>query len=332
MTFGLTHEPIFSYHSCMVEQTQTPILFCNFNRPQLTEQVLERIRIARPKTLLLASDGPRGSHPEDLAKVESTRRILGNIDWPCTVHTRFSERNLGCKKAMSSAISWAFELSEELIILEDDCLPDPSFFSFCDLLLKRYRDHEEVMMVSGNNFQKNQRGDASYYFSRWTHIWGWATWKRAWQHFDVEVSSWPEVKRSALLRRRFSDSSEYAHWSRTLDLQHAGQIDTWDFPWAYSVWRHGGMSVLPQRNLVTNIGFGSEATHTTDPESKLAGIPACNIGDIIHPKTVEINHAADHFTWETIFKPAVLQSKSVPTSQSRGGKLRRWLRKRVGAA
>ena len=265
----------------------------------------ETIRLCQPETLFIASDGPRRGNPDDDAKVKAAREIVSNVDWDCDVKTRFLSENVGCKHAMSSAISWAFEESEELIILEDDCLPNPSFFSYCDSLLDRYRDEKKVMMVSGNNFQPSPRSDASYYFSRWTHIWGWATWKRAWKHFDVNVTSWPMLRCSKKLQSIFTDPVEYAHWSRTLDLQHAGNIDTWDFPWAYAVWSHNGVSILPERNLVTNIGFGSDATHTTDPESKLADIPTFDIGRLLHPVDIKINEKADQYTWKAIFQPDI---------------------------
>jgi hypothetical protein len=165
------------------------------------------------------------------------------------------------------------------------------------------------MMISGNNFQPSPQSDASYYFSRWTHIWGWATWKRAWDQFDVDVSSWPKLKRAKQLRSVFKDSYEYAHWSRILDSQYAGNIDTWDFPWAYAVWANNGLSILPEKNLVTNIGFGADATHTKDPASKLAGIPAHEIEQILHPIEVKINAAADRYTWTSIFQPAAADAK-----------------------
>ena len=295
----------------MSEAFETPVLFCVFNRPELTARVFEAIRELKPKHLLIASDGPRADREGEAIKVAETRKIVSKIDWPCEVKTRYQSENLGCKRAMSSAISWAFEHTEQLIILEDDCLPHLSFFRYCESLLDRYRDNPEVMMISGNNFQNSRRSDASYYFSRWTHIWGWATWKSAWQHFDVDISTWPDVKRTAKLRSIFKDPLQYAYWSRTLDLQHAGKINTWDFPWAYCVWSNGGLSILPEKNLVTNIGFGSDATHTTDPESKLSEIPAVDVGLLFHPLDIKINEEADRYTWNSIFLSGVTGS-SVP--------------------
>lgn len=293
----------------MDEQPNTPVLFCIFNRPELTARVFETIRARRPKTLFIASDGPRKLRPDDNAKIETARQIATNVDWDCKVETRFLPRNVGCKLAMASAINWAFTYTEQLVILEDDCLPDPSFFGYCETLLERYRNNEHVMMISGNNFQPKRRSDASYYFSRWPHIWGWATWKRAWKHFDINVESWPQAKRNRTLERIFPDPSQLAHWTRTLDSQYAGEIDTWDFPWAFSMWANDGLSILPERNLVTNIGFGAEATHTKDAQSKLAGIPTSEMSRVLHPLKIKIDEAADRFTWNSVFKPAIYRAQ-----------------------
>ena len=295
--------------SQMSDVLTKPVLLCIFNRPELTARVFESIRARQPQRLFIASDGPRELNPDDAEKVEAARKIVSRVDWKCDLKTRFLTENLGCKHAMSSAISWAFETTEDLIILEDDCLPHRSFYGYCDSLLDRYRNEDSVMMISGNNFQSSRRSDASYYFSRWTHIWGWATWKRAWRHYDINVSSWPELKRTRQLRSVFTDPVEYAHWARTLDSQHAGSIDTWDFAWAYAVWAKNGLSILPEKNLVTNIGFGSDATHTIDPESKLAGIEACDLGQLLHPIDIKVNEQADRYTWKTIFEPGIPNAK-----------------------
>ena len=318
-----------SYHPLMTKPLDTPILFCNFNRPNLTKQVFASIREQQPKTLFLSCDGSRDDRPEDAANVSAVRSILDNVDWSCDVYTRFPEKNLGCKRAISSAIDWAFDQTEELIILEDDCLPSPSFFGYCQNLLERFREDPRVMMISGDNFQLRPTSSNSYYFSRWTHIWGWATWKSAWKAFDVDVSSWPELRQSQQLKNLITDPIEYAHWAQTLDAQHAGHIDTWDFPWMYAVWANNGLSVLPERNLVSNIGFGEEATHTTDPESVLAGLPAHELEEIVHPDRVEVNLAADRYTWDSVFVPHVNVLPAEPVRRPKG--LRRLYNRLIGA-
>lgn len=281
----------------------TPIAFLFFNRPETTRRVFESIRAVQPSRLLLIGDGPRVSRDGEAEKVAAARQIVNEIDWPCEVETNYSETNLGCKHRVSSGLDWAFERSESLIILEDDCLPHPSFFGYCEQLLDRFANDERIMMISGDNFQPEQHSDHSYYFSRWSHIWGWASWRRAWKHFDVNVSTWPSTKLANELRPVFGSDEEYQHWCGVLDSQHAGEIDTWDFPWQYACWQQRGLTVLPEKNLISNIGFGADATHTTDPLSKLANLPVDDIGELNHPPEVVPNRQADLHTWQHIFCP-----------------------------
>ncbi len=282
---------------------QTPVAFFIFNRPELTHRVFKAIAKAQPRTLYLIGDGPRQTHPNEAAQVRQSRQVLQQINWPCIVKTNFSQRNLGCKQRMATGIDWAFGQSEELIILEDDCLPTPSFFKYCDQLLQRYRDDDRIMMISGDNFQPQRHSPFSYYFSRWPHIWGWASWRRAWRKFDVAIETWPQTKSSRELRPVFGSEQEYQYWESLLDRQHAGEIDTWDFPWAYACWANQGLTILPETNLVSNLGFSSTATHTTNADSELANLPTQELGELVHPPQVERNHVADQFTWENVLSP-----------------------------
>lgn len=290
---------------------QTPIAFCIFNRPNVTQRVFRAIANAQPKRLLIIGDGARPNRPGEADLVRQTRGIIGQIDWPCEVTTHFSETNLGCKHRMASGIEWAFEQSDELIILEDDCLPHPSFFDYCEAMLQRYRDDNRIMMISGDNFQPHIRSQSSYYFSRWPHIWGWASWRRAWSHFDVNISTWPQLKTTRQLETIFGSDEEYCYWESLLDRQHAGQIDTWDFPWAYAVWKNNGMTILPETNLISNLGFAESATHTTDGQSKLANLPVYDLGKIRHPNEVKLNEDADQYTWHNILRPPAHRKQAV---------------------
>lgn len=181
------------------------VLFLVFNRPDTTRQVLDSIRQARPPRLYVAADGAREDRPGERERCERVRGIATDVDWPCEVHTLFRARNLGCKTAVSGGISWFFEQEEEGIILEDDVLPDQSFFVFCEELLERYRHEAKVTMISGDYFHgNNHQPTASYFFSRYTHIWGWASWRRAWQHYDREMAQWPSLIRPLSSNRRCS--------------------------------------------------------------------------------------------------------------------------------
>jgi hypothetical protein len=240
---------------------QTPVALFLFNRPGPTRRVMSCIARQRPRTLLLIADGPRNADEQCLT--DAARDALGRIDWPCDVRINFSDQNLGCRRRMSSGIDWVFSQVPEAILLEDDCLPDDSFFPFCTELLQRYRDDDRVMMISGNNFQQGQRvGEAGYYFSAITHIWGWATWRRAWKQYDVQMSRWPELRDGSLLDELLPEPRVASYFRRVLDDIHDGKVDTWDLQWQFTAWAHGGLAVLPQTNLVTNLGFGPDATHT----------------------------------------------------------------------
>lgn len=240
-----------------------PILFLVFNRPDTTLRVFEAIRLAKPKKLYIAADGARASKEDEDRKVAEVKKIVSQVDWPCEVITLYRDVNLGCKVAVSKAITWFFDQEEEGIILEDDCLPHPSFFRYCEELLDRYKDDERVALISGDNFQfGKRRGEASYYFSRYTHIWGWASWRRAWRHYDPKAGSWPALRDGNWLSVLLDDAGERKYWAAMFEAVFKGQIDTWDYQWTLTCWSQGMVSVLPNVNLISNIGFGGDATHT----------------------------------------------------------------------
>jgi hypothetical protein len=279
----------------------TPVAFFIFNRPTLTEKVFSRIAQAKPPVLLVVADGPRSE--EEATRCEETRRIIDRVDWECRVFEEFSDRNLGCKTRISSGLDWVFSRVEEAIILEDDCLPAPTFFTFCQELLKHYRDDERVFLISGDNFQFGQsRIRYSYYFSKYAHCWGWASWKRAWKHFDVTMSSWPEFKSGGYIKSICEDPVEQEYWSKIFDQCYTGKINSWAYIWAYTCWSQSGLTILPDVNLVSNIGFGTDATHTGDLASPLASLSTGDLGKIKHPKQVVRNAEADAYTFATVFQ------------------------------
>ncbi|MDJ0728376.1 MAG: TylF/MycF/NovP-related O-methyltransferase [Crocosphaera sp.] len=280
-------------------ELSTPVAFLIFKRPELTQKVFNAIAQVKPKKLLVVADGPASE--EDEEKCQQTRAIIQQVDWDCEVLTNFAEENLGCKQRISSGLNWVFSQVEEAIILEDDCLPDLSFFQFCQTLLDYYRHDERIMHISGDNFQLGQsRTQDSYYFSKYPHIWGWATWRRAWKHYDVTMKDWPEFRQSGKLSTVFPDSTEEEYWADLLERTYQGEIDTWDFPWGYSCWSQNGLTILPDVNLVTNIGFGIDATFKK-VSHPLANLPIQSIGKIKHPEFVMVNEAADAYIRDYIF-------------------------------
>lgn len=285
-------------------KTESPVLFLIYNRPSHTREVFREIRAARPNELYISGDGAKPDVPEDAILVAEARRIVDQIDWECDVRVLFRDENLGLKRAVGDGINWFFEHVEEGIILEDDCVPHQDFFRFCDDLLPRYRNDERVSVVTGNNFQSGKwRGESSYYFSHYAHVWGWATWRRAWKHYDPEINFWPEFKNSSKLSALLGKDDEYRYWKNILDSVYAKAFETtWDYPWQASIWQSGGLTATPNVNLVRNIGFGIFSTHTSNVDSKSSNITTNNLGPLIHPKRFLRDRKADALTFRTVFK------------------------------
>jgi hypothetical protein len=279
----------------------TPVGFFIFNRPDLTERVFAAIARARPRKLFIVADGPR-SQADDESCVE-VRRIATQVDWECECKTLFSSTNLGCGPRIASGIDWIFSEVEECIFLEDDTFPCPSFFSFCSAMLDRYRDDQRILHVNGDNSANENRTPDSYYFSKYAHTWGWASWRRAWRHYDYRMPDWPEFESAGLLAQVCEDADEEAYWREIFEQMHADPavIGTWDYQWVYAVWTQSGMVVAPNRNLISNIGFGrADASHTT-AEDPRANLPTSDLGELRHPHFVVRHREADRHSFDVIF-------------------------------
>jgi len=286
-------------------QYNVPILLIAFNRPNITQKVFNEIKKIEPKQLFFSVDGPRETKFGEDKLCEVTKDIIKQVNWKCEVKTLFHENNLGCGIAPMQAISWFFENVEEGIILEDDCIPTQSFFRYTQELLEDYRNNERIMVISGNNFQFGQkRGEASYYFSIYPHTWGWATWKRAWKHFDFAIEGLPEFKTNNNIQNIFKDKSVQKYWLEIFDKVYGGKrSDIWDYQWLYAVWSNNGLAIIPNVNLVSNEGFGPEATHTKKPDKKISGLKTEDIHfPLIHPETIKPNTVADIFTSSFFFQ------------------------------
>lgn len=295
-------------------QIKTPILFLIFNRPDTSQQVFNEIRKAQPTQLFVAADGLRKDRPDDIENCKKTREIIQQIDWDCEVSTLFREKNLGCKIAVSSAIDWFFSNVEEGIILEDDCVPDQSFFPFCQELLERYRHDSRVMMISGDNFQFGERRtEYSYYFSRYAHIWGWATWKRAWDHYDASMKLWPVIRNGNWLDAILDDTKAIKYWTRCFDDTYSGKMNTWDYQWVFTCWIQRGLSIIPEQNLIMNIGCDQSGTHKAG-KMIFSNLPVTRTKfPLNHPLFMIRNSKADKFT-ETIWYSRSRSLKSVSKS------------------
>ena len=280
----------------------TPILFLVFNRPELTIRVFEIIRKIKPTKLFIAADGPRLDTEGDIEKCKAVRIIVTQVDWDCDLITLFRGENLGCGKAVSQAISWFFEQVEEGIILEDDCLPSGSFFIFCQKMLGQFRANEKIMHIGGSNFQNGiKRGVDDIYFSKIPHIWGWATWRESWNNYEFSLKNYSceDVKRVVNLNIQKDEIFDY--WVSVYCQMINKPIDTWDYQWHFAIWRNNGISIIPQKNLISNIGFGSCATHTVDVNSFVANIERHEFQIKSNPKFVKIHDGADIFTYKNIY-------------------------------
>ena len=248
---------------------QTAVLFLVFNRPDTTNQVFEAIRQAKPPRLYVAADGAREGNRGEAERVELVRRIATEVNWPCEIKTLFRDKNLGCKYAVSSAISWFFENEEQGIILEDDCLPSQSFFWYCEELLNKYKDDESIYLISGDARGSEAVGiQGDYGFCKYPLIWGWASWERAWSKYDVSLSDWSRASKKNTINSFTDHGPTRKFWFKTFSDVRSGKIDTWDYQLVYTLCVNQGKCIVPKFNLISNIGFGNNATHTFDIASQ----------------------------------------------------------------
>lgn len=281
---------------------KTPILLIVWRRPHTLRRVIDAIRPVAPTRIFIACDGPNPERPGEAEKVAATRELINQfIDWPCRIERLYSPTNQGCRLGVSRAISWFFEHVEQGIILEDDCIPHPDFFRFCGSLLECYHSDKRVWSICGSNFQQGHRhGAASYYFSIHGDSWGWATWRRAWQHYESAADLWPLVRDSGRFDDVFAIPEERIYWAELLErMLTRSEIDTWDFQWWLTSWINNGLHVWPNAPLIRNIGFDPDGSHTFAdcPEAAYANVALTPLSEIIHPEVVLPSRAADHFAF-----------------------------------
>lgn len=281
---------------------RTPVALILFNRPEMTGRVMREIAKARPARLFLIGDGPRPHRPEDAEKCAAARAAAEDlVDWDCEVLTNYSESNLGCGRRPATGIDWLFEHAEQAIIFEDDCVPHPTFFPFCDELLERYEDDQRVFQIAGNKLQfGSRRGSNSYFFSVHNICnGGWATWRRAWRHYDYAVKLWPTLRSSSWLTNALGDDQRALQsWREKFDeaYEKSQEVDFWDYQWTFACWAQKGLTAIPNSQLLSNIGYGEEATHTTWAGDRWANLPtAAMTFPLRHPEEVYPHAEADRF-------------------------------------
>jgi hypothetical protein len=276
-------------------RTKVATLLVIFNRPDKTEKVFQAIRHMKPSRLFIFADAPRQNNPSDIETCAATRAVI-NVDWDCEVQWKISDKNLGCRLGVSSAVSWFFEAVEEGIILEDDCVPHPAFFKFCEDLLQHYRDDPRIFGISGNNFTENRPLDSSYYFLKTTHIWGWASWRRNWKLFDLFATDWPAIKASEKISRFLNKEHTRNFWNGILEDLYCARGDTWSGGIIYTMLAYDMLGISPKYNLVSNIGFGNTGVHPTPENHKLANVPFHPLEfPLVHPDQISLSVDFDEY-------------------------------------
>lgn len=276
----------------------TPVLFLAYNRPELTERVFSAIRKRKPKKLFISADGPSENKPNDVEKCKQVRAILSNVDWDCDIKYLFREKNIGAGLAVSQSISWMFDHVSEGIILEDDCLPSDTFFDFMAFALDKFRENNSIMHINGTNFLRNRKFNftGTFYYSKLAHPWGWATWKRAWKHFDFDMSNLAEFKQLEKIKNLTSKPEHQNYYLNLFELTTKGRFDSWDFQWVYTILNLNCNVITPVKNMVTNIGFGAQATHTTYLRTRIGGMKRNEIHEFRPPISENTHRKADDFS------------------------------------
>jgi hypothetical protein len=288
---------------------ETPVLLLAFNRPEHTKKVLEVLRKVKPTQLYVAVDGPRLGSESDEQGCKAVRYLFDELSWDCQLHTLFRDDNLGCARSVSVAITWFFEHVESGIILEDDCVPSLSFFPYCRELLETHRSDERIMHIGSNNFQNGKiRGRADYYYSIFNHLWGWATWREAWEKFQFDI----DPAGSDTMREFVGSEKMWNYFQKQFESTVEGKMDSWGFRWTYSCWKNQGLSIVPNKNLVSNIGFGENSTHTSSISSPQNNVPSYELTfPLRHPKKKLVNRKADEFSFQRIFMSRPNQIKRI---------------------
>jgi glycosyltransferase involved in cell wall biosynthesis len=270
------------------KELDTPVAVFLYNRPEHAERVLGRIRDAEPPLLLVIADGPDPDNEIDEQRCEQTRSLVTDREYPFRVRTNFAPENLGLRERFSTGLDWVFNRVSEAIILEEDTVPEPSFFHFCEEMLDRFRDDERVMEITGRNqLETWERDGYDYHFSYYGGIWGWATWRDAWEEYDAEMELWSDETVRERIRDLIADDEQFRYLRRIYDRTYRGQIETWDYQWGFARHRNGALSVVPARNLISNIGFGEQSTNTKNTSSGFADKTTMNLDfPLEHPPFV----------------------------------------------
>lgn len=302
---------------------ETPVVFLVFNRPDTTAKVFESIRQAKPRQLFVVADGPRLNYPGEAEKCAATRAIVDQgVDWECEVLKDYAEENLGLKWRVSTGLDWVFATVEEAIILEDDCVAHPSFFPFCQELLAKYRHDERVMMINGTNILGTWKADhQSYHFSYFGSCWGWASWRRAWQYYDVEMKLWTDQEAQQRIRDVIVDEQQYRKCWEFFEATYYERANSWAYRWFFARLCQSGLLITPAVNLIANIGFNQEGTNTKKDIKGVGNLPTAEISfPLQHPACVAVDRQYDYLRYQKTWAENWLQRM-----RKQGRKVKQWL-------
>jgi len=286
-----------------VNRLTVPVLLLLYNRPDYTRKSIACLSSVAPSSLYIACDGPKNGNSKDMKLCNEVKTVVQNIPWKCTVRRLYRHSHSGSKFGLSESIKWFFSHVSKGIILEDDCMPNVSFFWFCKELLEKYKNNKKIMHISGTNFQRKRiYGNASYYFSRFPQVWGWASWRRAWRQYDIDMRDYTDSKNYTIVKKIFHNHGIERYFEKIFESVRAGKVEAWDYQWFYHIWKNNGICITPQTNMITNIGFDHRATHTTYTTS-VSYVPTKEINVIVHPKRLSVCRDADERLFLNIYKP-----------------------------
>lgn len=286
---------------------KVPILVIIFNRHELVQKLFNEIKKQKPKYLYISCDGPRVDKENDIELINKSKAVFDQIDWDCEIKTLYRDKNWGAGKSISDALIWFFNQVEEGVVFEEDCFPHQDFFEYCEVLLEKYRNNSEIMFIGGNNFQKQSKSEFSYYFSAYPHIWGWASWQRVIYDYSFELKNISNKDFKNVINHYNFSWIETKVWFDKFKRIQMGQINSWDYQLTYNIWSKKGISIIPQMNLVKNIGFGKDAIHCKNSKSIEANLEIHPILPIKHPKEVIINTDADSYYYNNFIKKNMTQ-------------------------
>lgn len=285
---------------------KTPVVLIIYHRPELMINVIESLRSVRPSKIFVIADGPKDKSDE--IRCDETRNLIKSIDWKCNIYKNYSSKNLGLRKRVVTGLNWVFSKVDRAIILEDDLKINKSFYRFCEEMLERYKNDKKIISVAGNNFLFGRHNiTEGYFFSRYIHSWGWATWRRAWKLYDDKMTDWPKVKESGELKNKIKNPFIYLYWTNRFDLTYKRLVNSWAYCWTYTSFINNKLTIVPSVNLVSNIGIGSRATHTMD-KNKVMNVPTKTVNfPLKHPMVVKRDGVADSITeWTLYVTPRII--------------------------